>query len=260
MWTENTAARHAGSLFGDTIAPRRDADMLRDIVLLGLGAVFGLGTALAAMAAPLYFPNAPSWVWHWMFWIGIALMVLMIADGAIPLLFGRAIHLGPAALANICLFGVAIAVIWQTDISPKEIISDFPPISDFEKTHRLIVMTMIRQKYIKEHPGTSPEIMAGVEPPPPEWVNKELRERGESWQIPLTIRRSPDPGLFVQCQFVRSPLKVGADGRLYGLNVFPTPLANGGGGMAEYSNQPRSDFNNINQSWIPDSKMHCHEL
>ena len=28
----------------------------------------------------------------------------------------------------------------------------------------------------------------------------------------------------MQCQFVRSPLKLGGDGRLYALNVFPTPL------------------------------------
>ncbi len=94
--------------------------MLRDLILLGIGAVFGLGTALAAMAAPLYFPNAPPWVWHWMFWTGIALMVLMITDGAILFFFGRTFHLGPAALANICLFGLAIALIWQTASPAKQ--------------------------------------------------------------------------------------------------------------------------------------------
>lgn len=88
--------------------------MLKEIVLVAIGAAFGLGTALAAMAAPLLFPNAPSWVWHWMFWSGIALMVLMVADGAFLLIFGRALHFGPSALANFALAALAIAVIWQT--------------------------------------------------------------------------------------------------------------------------------------------------
>jgi len=95
--------------------------MLRDLILLGLGAIFGLGSALAAMAAPLYFPNAPPWVWHWMFWVGIAPMALMIADCAILLFFGRSVQLGPAALANVCLFGLVIAVIWQAGAPIKEI-------------------------------------------------------------------------------------------------------------------------------------------
>jgi hypothetical protein len=35
---------------------------------------------------------------------------------------------------------------------------------------------------------------------------------------------------------------LGGDGRLYALNVFPTPLENRGGGMAEYSGQPGDDL------------------
>jgi hypothetical protein len=56
--------------------------MVREIVLLGIGALFGLGATMSALAAPAYFPNAPPWVWHWLFWGGIALMALMICDAA----------------------------------------------------------------------------------------------------------------------------------------------------------------------------------
>jgi len=114
--------------------------------------------------------------------------------------------------------------------------------SDLEKSRRFIVMNMIRERYIKEHPDAPPELLAGVENPPPEWINKESRDSGETWQVPLTIRHSSDPGLFVECQFVRLPLKIGSDGRLYALNLFPTPLANRGGGIAEYSGRPGEDF------------------
>jgi hypothetical protein len=55
--------------------------MAREFFWFGIGAVFGLGAALMALAAPLYFPNAPNATWHYLFWGGIALMILMIIDG-----------------------------------------------------------------------------------------------------------------------------------------------------------------------------------
>jgi hypothetical protein len=55
--------------------------MLKDIILLAIGAVFGLGATMTGVAAPSYFPNAPVWIWHWLFWGGIALMGIMVADG-----------------------------------------------------------------------------------------------------------------------------------------------------------------------------------
>jgi hypothetical protein len=89
--------------------------MLRDFILLGIGALFGLGAALMSTAAPLYFPNAPSWVWHSLFWRGITLIALMVADSVILLLLGgRFINLGPAILANISIFALASAIIWQS--------------------------------------------------------------------------------------------------------------------------------------------------
>ena len=38
------------------------------------------------------------------------------------------------------------------------------------------------------------------------------------------------------------PKQVPPDGRLYAWNVFPTPIANGGGGLAEYFGQPGSEM------------------
>jgi len=83
--------------------------MLREIVLLTIGALFGLGTVMAALAAPSHFPNAPSWVWHWLFWGGVALMILMVADGA-WLLIRRPDWL-TAVLMNVGLIFVAAALI-----------------------------------------------------------------------------------------------------------------------------------------------------
>lgn len=59
--------------------------MLKDLALLGVGAIFGLGATLMSLAAPLYFPNAPRWIWRWLFWGGIVLMLLMIADALVLL-------------------------------------------------------------------------------------------------------------------------------------------------------------------------------
>jgi hypothetical protein len=52
--------------------------MLKDVVILAIGALFGLGAAMAALAAPSHFPNKPAWVWYWTFWGGVTLMVLMV--------------------------------------------------------------------------------------------------------------------------------------------------------------------------------------
>lgn len=58
--------------------------MLKDLIIPGIGTFFGLGATLMALAAPLYFANAPTWVWHWLFWIGIIIMALMVIDAGIP--------------------------------------------------------------------------------------------------------------------------------------------------------------------------------
>ena len=47
---------------------------------VAIGAVFGLGATMAAVAAPSHFPNTQPWVWHWLFWGGVAFMTLMASD------------------------------------------------------------------------------------------------------------------------------------------------------------------------------------
>ncbi|MGO9238487.1 MAG: hypothetical protein ACLP4V_31975 [Methylocella sp.] len=71
-----------------------------------------------ALAAPLYFANAPTWVWHWLFWIGIIIMALMVIDAGI-LLWGGMLRLGPVILANIGLLLLASAAIWQSSYPSK---------------------------------------------------------------------------------------------------------------------------------------------
>jgi hypothetical protein len=81
-----------------------------------------------------------------------------------------------------------------------------------------------------------------VDDPPSTYINEKLRDEHENWQVPLEIRNSADPGLFAECQYVRFPIKIGNDGRIYALNLFPAPLENRGGGIAEYSGRPRDNF------------------
>ena len=61
--------------------------MLREIILLGIGAFFGLGTTLMSLAAPQYFPERPVATWHWLFWGGLVLMGLMVLDAALLLMW-----------------------------------------------------------------------------------------------------------------------------------------------------------------------------
>lgn len=61
--------------------------MAREIILLAIGALFGLGATVAGVAAPVLYPNVPQWIWHGAFWGGIALMALMAFDAACLLLW-----------------------------------------------------------------------------------------------------------------------------------------------------------------------------
>jgi hypothetical protein len=88
--------------------------MLKDVVILAIGALFGLGAAMAALAAPSHFPNTPAWVWYWTFWGGVNLMVLMILDVGLLLLWeGDGPKLGPGILLNVSLAGAAGAILWH---------------------------------------------------------------------------------------------------------------------------------------------------
>ena len=117
------------------------------------------------------------------------------------------------------------------------------PISDNEKFRRIMVTTKIREEYIKNNPQASPTILAGIENPPADWFNRKLLEMGETWRMQNTVKKSTDPGLFVDCHLVHFPLRAPADGPMYVLNLFPVPLENRGGGLAEYSHQAGAELN-----------------
>lgn len=201
------------------------------------GALGILGTALAVL-----FPEQ-RWIGGLLVLVAVVVFVfdVRIEGWHIEVSQLESTKILPQLLMGLGALGFIAGAVWYFNV-PKTQPTAGAPITDMERSRRNITLMMIREKYIKEHTSAPPELLAGVENPPPEWGNQELRERGETWQVPLSIKRSLDPGIFVQCQFVRSPLKLGGDGRLYALNVFPTPLENRGGGMAEYSGQPGDDL------------------
>jgi hypothetical protein len=106
-----------------------------------------------------------------------------------------------------------------------------------------MLLTKMRLEYINANTDVSPLIRAGLENPPPEWINRKLKQMGESWQVQSVIRKSNEPGLFVECGYARFPIKVPASGRVYALNLNAIPLVIGGGGMGEYISRPDTDMN-----------------
>jgi hypothetical protein len=88
--------------------------MLKDIILLALGGIFGLGATLMAAAAPFYFPNTPPWAIHAAFWGGVALMALMTFDATLLLLWREpGPKLGPGFIINLGLVLVAAGAIYR---------------------------------------------------------------------------------------------------------------------------------------------------
>lgn len=121
--------------------------------------------------------------------------------------------------------------------------TEHPALSDDEKLRRMIALDSLRRDYIKNNKEVSENIYAGLETPPADWLNRRLKELGENWQVPTTAPRpSSDPGLFVECHFVRLPIKLPPDGRIHALNLQPLPLEAGGGGLAEYSGEAGGEF------------------
>jgi hypothetical protein len=88
--------------------------MLKEIILLAVGAVFGLGATLMAGAAPFYFPNTPPWVLHAAFWGGCALMGLMVLDAGLLFLWrDTGPKLGPGVVINLAIAAIVGALIWH---------------------------------------------------------------------------------------------------------------------------------------------------
>jgi hypothetical protein len=83
--------------------------MSRDLAFLIVAALFGLGVAMVALAQPSYLPHVPKSTWHWLFWGGLALMLLMILD-VVGIKFWREYTLS-ASLGNAGILLLCAAVI-----------------------------------------------------------------------------------------------------------------------------------------------------
>jgi hypothetical protein len=88
--------------------------MLKEILLLAIGGIFGLGATLMAAAGPFYFPNTAPWVIHAAFWGGLALMGLMILDAGLMFLWRDAgPKLGPGIVINLAIAAIVGALVWH---------------------------------------------------------------------------------------------------------------------------------------------------
>jgi|SRR4051794_26731681 len=52
-----------------------------------------------------------------------------------------------------------------------------------EQKRRTGVILALRNEYILSHDGISSAMLAGLEFPPPEWINGRLTELGENWRV-----------------------------------------------------------------------------
>ncbi len=142
-------------------------------------------------------------------------------------------------ISGVAFIGFAAWLFWPAHPINTE------SLSDEEKFQRNIVLTELRQEYAKEFPSkASPDLLAGLAMPPAKWANRRLKDMGKTWRI----RSSPpkmaeNPGLFIECNKIAFPIKFPPTGRFYALNLFPVPLANMGGGIAQYFGSAGSDFN-----------------
>lgn len=94
--------------------------MLKDMALVALGAVFGLGASMTAVSAPAYFPGVQMWIWHTLFWAGVAIMTLMVVDAVLIVLWSSSSEpkVFPALGINlgICLIGASLIYFYSPAI------------------------------------------------------------------------------------------------------------------------------------------------
>ena len=76
-------------------------------------------TTLMSAAAPLYFPNAPSYIWHWAFWLGLTVMALTALDAALLWLWSDGPRPFPAILINVGAILIAAGFIWHSQPRPR---------------------------------------------------------------------------------------------------------------------------------------------
>jgi hypothetical protein len=60
-------------------------------------------------------------------------------------------------------------------------------LSDQEKFRRSMVLSGISSKWVDAHPSANPEIFAGLQDPPDDYVNSELAKIGETWNFSSQI-------------------------------------------------------------------------
>jgi disulfide bond formation protein DsbB len=203
-------------------------------------ALVGIGATLILALPPPWWPKMPRALVNGGLFLAFALIVYGVAFtvmGIWPEV------LRPRLLPILVMAaGVSIAVAgaaWFWWMQPSV---DVPTLSDQEKFRRSMILERIREQYIAATKDVSPMVYAALENPPAGWTNQRLKEIGEIWQVQTFIRKSSDPGLFVECNFVLFPIRAPASGRMYGLNLYPLPLINHGGGLAEYSSQPSGEI------------------
>jgi len=68
------------------------------------------------------------------------------------------------------------------DSGLKDIRRKYLNIEDAELNRRRAILAKLRAKYILSHDGISSGMLAGLDPLPKEWVERELRALGEKWR------------------------------------------------------------------------------
>jgi hypothetical protein len=82
-----------------------------------------------------------------------------------------------------------IAVSGKGNIVTVHAIADPSPTSNQDAEHsavmkrRATILGRLRNEYVLSHDGISPALMAGLEDPPRDWVNRRLAELGETWRM-----------------------------------------------------------------------------
>ncbi len=52
-----------------------------------------------------------------------------------------------------------------------------------EMSHQIQLLAKLRHKYVLSHDNLSPALIAGLESPPDDWINTELRKSGATWYV-----------------------------------------------------------------------------
>jgi hypothetical protein len=101
-----------------------------------------------------------------------------------------------------------IAVEATNDQILKAVLNPLPDLSETERRRR--IEDVLRNRYILTHSDVSPEILAGTDWPPTEWMNQELAAVHEKWKF----AQAPKPPVVVQ-QIMPEPKKANVEFGFY---------------------------------------------